>query len=215
MFLDLASRKDICPAQLLFRHGTNGQGKKRYITFGHYFLPASVVSEDLIGHRADYNAWAERGLFTLTPGNTTDFEMIKEHVQWVNKNFRLMQVGMDDWAKDQMSQDLTKLRINNGVVGQRVKYLSDPMKDLEAYIINENEGKEHDPRIIHNGDPVLTWNMGNVVAKEDANENVYPRKEHPNKKIDAAVALINLMYMESVDPLPVRRKRKISKVIKL
>ena len=215
MFLDLASRKDICPAQLLFRHGTNGPGKKRYITFGHYFLPASVVSEDLIGHRADYNAWAERGLFTLTPGNTTDFEMIKEHVQWVNKNFRLMQVGMDDWAKDQMSQDLTKLRINNGVVGQRVKYLSDPMKDLEAYIINENEGKEHDPRIIHNGDPVLTWNMGNVVAKEDANENVYPRKEHPNKKIDAAVALINLMYMESVDPLPVRRKRKISKVIKL
>lgn len=215
MFLDLASRKDICPSQLLFRYGTNTQGKKRYVTFGHYFLPAAVVSEDLVGYRADYNAWARRGLFTLTPGNTTDFEAIKEHVLWVNKKFRLMQVGMDDWAKDQLAQDLTKLRIKNGVIGQRVKYLSDPMKDLEAYIINENEDKIHDPRIIHNGDPVLTWSMGNVVAKEDANENVYPRKEHPNKKIDPAVALINLLYMETVDPLPERRKRKTSKVIKL
>lgn len=215
LFLDLASRKDICPAQLLFRYGTNGQGKKRYVTFGHYFLPSNVVSEDLVGHRADYNAWAEMGLFQLTPGSTTDFDAVKVHVRSVAKNFRLMQVGMDDWAKDQFSQDLTKMRIKNGVVGQRVKYLSDPMKDLEAWLTNEDDNKVHDPRIIHNGDPVLTWAMSNVVAKEDANENVYPRKEHKNKKIDPAVALINLLYMESVDPLPKQAKRRAPKVMKL
>lgn len=215
LFLDLASRKDICPAYLLFRYGTNSQGKKRYVTFGHNFLPNAVVSQDLIGHRADYNAWAEMGLFTLTPGNTTDFEIIKDHIKWVNKNFKLMEVGLDDWAKDQLSQEITQMRIKNGVIGQRVKYLSEPMKDLEAFIINENDEGEHDPRIIHNGDPVLTWAMSNVVAKEDRNENVFPNKEHPNKKIDPAVAVINLMYMEMVEPLPEQAKRRIPKVIKV
>ena len=32
--------------------------------------------------------------------------------------------------------------------------------------------------------------MGNVVSKEDANSNVFPRKETNAKKIDGAVALL-------------------------
>lgn len=32
--------------------------------------------------------------------------------------------------------------------------------------------------------------MGNVVAKQDANGNVFPRKESNAKKIDGAVALL-------------------------
>ena len=45
-------------------------------------------------------------------------------------------------------------------------------------------------RIAHDGDPVLAWMLGNVVGHYDAKENVYPRKERPENKIDGAIALI-------------------------
>ena len=42
----------------------------------------------------------------------------------------------------------------------------------------------------HCDDPVLTWCMTNVVVKEDAKENIFPRKISPGKKIDAAIGTI-------------------------
>ena len=36
----------------------------------------------------------------------------------------------------------------------------------------------------------MTWMMSNVTAKVDAKENVFPRKERPENKIDGIVALI-------------------------
>ena len=60
--------------------------------------------------------------------------------------------------------------------------LSEPMKMLDALI---REGKFR-----HNGDPILRWCLGNVVAKADHNDNVFPRKSHEALKIDVAVALI-------------------------
>lgn len=63
--------------------------------------------------------------------------------------------------------------------------MSEPMKEVEALI---RAGK-----IAHDGDPCFAWQMGNVVAREDAKDNVYPRKERAENKIDAAVALIMAM----------------------
>ena len=45
----------------------------------------------------------------------------------------------------------------------------------------------------HDGDPAMTWMLSNVVAKPDAKDNVYPRKERPENKIDGPVALIMAM----------------------
>jgi len=36
----------------------------------------------------------------------------------------------------------------------------------------------------------MTWMMSNVVAKVDAKDNIFPRKEFPQNKIDGPVALI-------------------------
>jgi phage terminase large subunit-like protein len=65
-------------------------------------------------------------------------------------------------------------------IGMNVRNLSDPMKEWQALIV--------DGRIHHNGDPILSWAVSNVTAKVDANENVFPRKEKAELKIDPAVA---------------------------
>jgi len=56
------------------------------------------------------------------------------------------------------------------------------MKTLEALVL---QGK-----LIHDGDPVLGWMVSNVAAHLDAKDNIYPRKERPENKIDGIVALI-------------------------
>jgi len=60
--------------------------------------------------------------------------------------------------------------------------LSEPMKQLEALVV---AGRLH-----HDGNPVLEWMIGNVVAHVDAKDNVFPNREKPESKIDGAVALI-------------------------
>lgn len=39
-------------------------------------------------------------------------------------------------------------------------------------------------------DPVLLWMMGNVVAKLDKKDNIFPDKERRESKIDGVIALI-------------------------
>jgi len=56
------------------------------------------------------------------------------------------------------------------------------MKHLDALI---SEGKFH-----YNGDPVLAWMFSNVVAHFDIKDNVFPRKERDENKIDGIVALL-------------------------
>ena len=63
---------------------------------------------------------------------------------------------------------------------QTVANLSEPMKSFQALVL---EGRMH-----HNGDPVLAWMVSNVVCHVDAKENIYPRKEFPENKIDGVVA---------------------------
>jgi phage terminase large subunit-like protein len=44
--------------------------------------------------------------------------------------------------------------------------------------------------IAHDGDEVFAWMLGNVVTKENHKEQVYPRKDRAENKIDGPVAHI-------------------------
>ena len=45
-------------------------------------------------------------------------------------------------------------------------------------------------RLRQDGNPILTWCLGNVVGKADRRGNLYPTKSRTEHKIDAAVALM-------------------------
>ena len=66
--------------------------------------------------------------------------------------------------------------------GKTVKNFSAPMKDLEKAII--------DRTLVHDGNPVMSWCMGNIVVREDKKENILATKDHAEQKIDGGDALI-------------------------
>ncbi len=54
-------------------------------------------------------------------------------------------------------------------------------------------------KIRHNGSPLLRWCLGNVVAKEDHNGNVFPRKSHSKLKIDPIIAVLMALALHLQD----------------
>jgi phage terminase large subunit-like protein len=68
------------------------------------------------------------------------------------------------------------------------------MKELEAITLSR--------RLHHDGSPVMRWMISNVVAHRDAKDNIYPRKERPENKIDGVVATIMALARAMLDDDP-------------
>lgn len=175
--LDLASKVDIAALEILFPRG-DGQ----YVRFGKYYLPYETVSA---GQNEHYQGWARDGWITVTDGEIIDFAQIRDDILALCSAYQVEGVAYDPHQATMLVTDL----MGNGVpvveMRPTVLNFSEPMKTIDGLIRAR--------QIRHNGDPVMTWMMSNVVANEDAKENVYPRKERSENKIDGAVALIMAM----------------------
>jgi phage terminase large subunit-like protein len=54
-------------------------------------------------------------------------------------------------------------------------------------------------RLRHDYNPVLEWYLGNVEGKADWRGNLYPTKQRPDQKIDAAVAVMMALSRAMVE----------------
>ena len=179
---DLATKIDITAKIKLFWRVIDG--KPHYYVFGKYYLP-EVAAED--GRNSHYHGWSKEGKLTLTDGNVTDYSIIEDEIRADAAKFNVLDVGFDPWQASSIMQKLQMDGLPVTEYRQTVQNLSEPMKELEALVLQN--------RIHHSCDPVLTWMISNVVAHVDAKENIYPRKEFPENKIDGAVALICALGM--------------------
>ena len=169
--LDLASRVDIAALEILIPDGDD------YIRFGKYYLPESALDGN-----DHYKAWSIEGWLTITEGEIIDFNEIKNDILELCSQFEVRELAYDPFQATMLITELMAEGVPVVEMRPTVLNFSEPMKALDG-IIRAN-------KIKHNGDPVQTWMIGNVTAKEDAKENVYPRKERPENKIDGVVALI-------------------------
>jgi phage terminase large subunit-like protein len=177
--LDLASRSDICVLMLVFVRVI--EGKQHFYLFGDYYLPEAAI-EGAEKNANAYRKWVIEGFLQQHDGAEIDFDLIEEDMLALVAEYGPEEVVFDPWRAAQLEQRLTKNGITAVELGAQVKNLSLPMKELESAI---KAGRVH-----HDGNPMLTWMMSNVVAKLDAKDNIYPRKEKPEQKIDGAVASI-------------------------
>lgn len=173
MALDLASKTDIAAKiNLYVRDG-------HYYCFGNYYLPRDTVDK---GENSQYSGWESLGLLSVTDGAIIDFMVIENKILEDCKRFDVIEVPYDPFQATQLSMRLLNQGVNMVEVRPTVLNFSEPMKQLEALVL--------DKKFHHNGDPVLTWMVSNVVCHTDAKDNIYPRKERHENKIDGVVALI-------------------------
>jgi phage terminase large subunit-like protein len=178
---DLSAKVDITARVRVFVR-LDDQGRKHYYVFGRYYLPAEKILDPKCQH---YQRWAHEGALVAIPGAEIDYGVIKADILADSLRFHLRCVAFDPWSALQLQQELRNELPEDTVIDvpQQVRFLSDPMKELEAAVLS---GRLH-----HDGDKPLAWAMSNVVARVDANGNIFPRKEREENKIDPAAALIN------------------------
>ena len=180
--LDLASKTDI--AALLTIFPQQREGKLHLTAFGRYYLPEAAVVD---GRNSQYAGWEIEGRLITTPGDVLDFTRIEDDLNELVSLYQVEAVGYDPWQATQLAQRMDPnggrwIEVRNGV-----QNFSAPMKELDAMV---RSGQFH-----HDGDPVLTWMVSNVVCHMDNKENIYPRKERPENKIDGVIALITAMSL--------------------
>ncbi|MFA5824803.1 MAG: terminase TerL endonuclease subunit [Gallionellaceae bacterium] len=175
--LDLASKKDI--ASEVYEFSRMVGGKRHYYAISRNYLPESAVQEP---ENAHYRGWVEQGYIIETPGSMTDLELIQENILEAAGKVSIREAAKDQHNSAQLGANLEKEGLTVLDVPQISKYLSDPMKDIAALV---DAGRFH-----HDGNPAFVWMLSNVECKEDANENIFPRKSSEENKIDAATALI-------------------------
>lgn len=182
--LDLASKTDIAALVLVFAHPDIAGG---FAVFGRYYLPEDTV---MATGNSQYPGWMRTGRLTVTPGNVIDFSWIEADLIDAVSRFAIQAVAFDPFQATQLSTRMIAEGLPMIEVRPTVLNFSEPMKTLEALVL---QGK-----LIHDADPVLTWMVSNVVAHLDAKDNIYPRKERPENKIDGIVALIMALARASL-----------------
>ena len=175
--LDIGSKSDLTVKTYLFPFEEDG--KDKYALFCECWLPSKAIETST---NSQYSGWVRSGYIQETDGAMTDLNVIEESIREDLSRFDVQTVTYDPWQATQIATSLSDEGAPMLECRFTVQNVSDPMKTLEALVI--------DGRIVHDGNPVMAWMMGNVEARIDAKDNIFPRKERHENKIDGAVAAI-------------------------
>lgn len=176
--LDLGSKSDMTAKVLMFPR-EDRDGRTYFVTFADFYLPSRAIETS---PNSQYRGWVEQGLIRVTDGAMTDFRVVEEDIREDLSRYSVQSIAYDPWQATQLISSLEDSGAPLVECRMTVQQISEPMKTLEALVL--------DGRIQHDGNPCLTWMMGNVVAKVDAKDNIFPRKERYEQKIDGPVAMI-------------------------
>lgn len=153
--------------------------KRHYWIFGSYWTPQAALEKS---SNSQYRGWAIEKRLQICAGETNDYAEVEKEVRADCSTYNVVEIAEDPFQSWIMSGHLIEEGQTVVTVPQQARYLSPAMEELEAAV--------YDGRLHHDGDPILSWAISNVVAKRDKNDNLFPDKARPENKIDPAQALI-------------------------
>lgn len=180
--LDLSSKIDMTAFVLLF---PPDDINRKWIVLPTFWVPEDKVQERYETDKVKYPEWVQQGYLKTTPGNVIDYNFIEKEIVGARDLYDIQEIGFDPWNAMQTAVNLENEDLTMVEVRQGYKSMSSAMKEIEQLA----RGK----KLIHNGHPILRWNVGNVEIKMDENENIRPVKNKSTERIDGLVAMINAM----------------------
>ena len=114
------------------------------------------------------------GWLTATEGEVIDLDYLERDIIGDDRpgaagdiaRFAVREIAFDPWQASLIVPHLQATGVPCVEVRPTVANFSEPMKELEALVL---QGRFHHP-----ADPVLTWMISNVVCHHDARDNIYP-----------------------------------------
>lgn len=181
---DLARKLDMNSMARLFWRDIDGK-RHYYSVAPRFWVPEDTVNNTDNRRMAErYQKWVNAGLLLQTDGAEIDYREILEEAKLANQVNPVQCSPIDPHGATNLSHQLDDEGLTPITITQNYTNMSDPMKELEAAIAS---GRFH-----HDGNPIMTWCIGNVIGKTlPGNDDVVrPIKQGNDNKIDGAVALI-------------------------
>lgn len=199
--VDLASKVDLVGVSFVFRRSDI------YYLFAKSYINRERASRPENDH---YRRFEAEGYLTVTEGASTDFRYVMaqlfgkktradllKYPEWKyyleeeaicgpegwEDMFDIQELAYDPREAELMMQTIqTYANFDCIEFPQAPAYISEPAKSLEALYL--------DGKLLHGKNPVLDWNMSNVVLKTSMSKAYYPSKERAEAKIDLAMSSI-------------------------
>lgn len=177
--VDLSSTTDLtCATLLIIKHN------KKYV-LQQYFIPSERLEFKIKDDKIPYDKWEKRGLVTICEGAKVNYTDVTQWFLRMHNEYDIsaLWIGYDPWNTQYWVEEMKDYGFEMVEVRQGAKTMSNPMKQLEADLIEKN--------VNYNNNPVLKWCLCNTAVKRDENDNIRPVKGQKQRaRIDGAVSLI-------------------------
>ncbi|KQO49782.1 terminase large subunit [Sphingomonas sp. Leaf257] len=194
---DLSRLMDTTAIVTLVEVPNHKGGEPTYHAYPHLMLPEMAIQREPKNATA-YREWAAKSHLILSPDDETDFAAVEAKLIDLCGQFKVQGVAVDQWQAASLSQ---RLREHHEVpiitYPQNVQNMHPPMSRFEKLIALG--------QLKHNGNPMLRWMAGNVVAKHHG-EFIKPVKPPRmlHAKIDGFVSLMMALGLASIAaPAPI------------
>jgi len=183
------------------------------ITRAWFWKPKETLSEHETRDRVPYRAWREQGFLEVTPGRAIQYDWVARRLVQIVTQYKVLGLAYDRYRIDDLMNAAGKIGLDayvdkkdspiSGFVrlvpwGQGYVDMAPAVDALEVSVIER--------KLIHDGNPVLTWNISNAMIISDAAGNRKIDKSKARFRIDGAVALAMALGLKSRDrneePLP-------------
>ncbi|MFC3340023.1 terminase large subunit [Paracandidimonas soli] len=177
--LDLAEKSDIAALAIVFKRPDGG-----YAVIFRLYLNEDQAHAPENRH---FYGWEQSGHLIVTPGNATDFDVIRADLQELARTHQVQEVVYDPKFATYFA---TKLADEDGILMVEMPQTSArftlPIVEIENLVLTQD--------LAHDANPAVAWMISNVVMRESKFSGLrHPTKEKPENKIDAPVALIMAM----------------------
>lgn len=177
--LDVAKLLDMTALSLLFPCRENPGTYRRIHRF---WMPEATAykRQDVCPQLLQ---WAQDGYLKLTDGDVCDYAVVRADIEELANRFSIQELAFDPWNAEAITQDIeTATGIERVEFRQTIGNFADPTAEYEKLL--------RERRMLHNGNPVIGWQMGHVQVKTDPSGNIRPVKppRGDHKTIDGIVS---------------------------
>ena len=184
--IDLASKLDLNAVVPVFRREINGLAHF-YCVGPMFWVPEDTVFSNepelkVIAER--YQSFVNQGVLIPSDGAEVDYRLIFESILQLRQSLKIRTCPIDPYGAISLSHMLQDEGLEPLTIIQNCRNMSDPMREIEAALA---AGRFH-----HDGNPVMTWCIQNVVGRylPGSDDVVRPVKEVDANKIDGAIGLM-------------------------
>lgn len=149
-----------------------------------YWVPEAKLADSENLYRSQYQGWVRQGWLKTTPGATIRSPFIEAQILEDAKKFKLVDMNVDPWHAQELALGLEEKGIKVAQLSQHFSGMAGPTAELHRRLLERT--------LRHGGNPILRWNVDNLVEIQDSAGNLKPDKGRgtARRKIDGVVALI-------------------------